>query len=231
MAHFALQGSANPANRADGTGRFAPGPPLIGIAFCGKEADVNLDKFRGGVPADSLPIRLVELLAFQEAVPDWYNGSCRLSSLEYVGAEYFAGDSEAAKQFVVFGSGPDGSLYAFWLYPGRTFETAPVVFLGSDGGNCGVLAADLNDFLALLAFGADELGREVPSGEIIPSDKFEPSEEPLERQREFQDWLQQQYGIQVPAEPMDIVRRARSAHPDLDLWIREWQERRYGNRE
>lgn len=188
------------------------------------------DKFRRNFPPDSWPVRLVELLAFQEAVPDWYNGSCWLGSLEYVDAEYFSGDSEAAKQFVVFGSGPDGSLYALWLYPGRTLETAPVVFLGSDGGNCGVLAAGLNDFLALLAFGADELGRQVPSSEIAPSDELESSEEPWERQREFQVWLQQQYGIEVPAEPMELVRRARSAHPDLDLWIREWQERRYGSK-
>lgn len=190
---------------------------------------MTLDKFQRNFPPESLPVRLVELLAFQEAVPDWYNGSFWLSGLEYVDAAYFCGDSEAAKQFVVFGIGPDGSLYALWLYPGRTLETAPVVFLGSDGSDCGVIAAGLDDFLALLAFGADELGRQVPSGEIVPSDELEPSEEPLERQREFQDWLQQQYGIQVPAEPLELVRRARSAHPDLDLWIREWQERRDGS--
>ena len=172
-----------------------------------------IDKFWQSFQPDiPPPVRLVELLAFQEAARGWYSGSFELSGWEYRG-DWFGENSEAAKQFVVFGRGPDGSMYAFWLYPGRTLETAPVVFLGSDASDCGVLAASLDDFLALLAFGADELGRQVPSGEIAPSDKLEPCAEPIARHREFQAWLLQKYGIQVPAEPMELVRRARSAHP------------------
>jgi hypothetical protein len=185
---------------------------------------VTLDELRGNFPTDALPpVRLVELLAFQESSPDWYSGRFEISAWQHGDAAWFDGDVEAAKQFAVFGNGSDGSLYALWLYPGRSVMDAPVVFLGSEGVDCSVIATNFDDFLALLAVGADELGFEAAWGDITSG------ELPAERQGDFRAWLQERYGISAPPEPMDVVRRARAEHPDLEAWIREWQEKRYGS--
>ena len=37
------------------------------------------------------------------------------------------------------------------MYPGRTVANAPVVFLGSEGTDCGLLASDIDEFFAILA--------------------------------------------------------------------------------
>ena len=185
---------------------------------------VTLDELRANFPPDARPpVRLVELLAFQEASRDWYSGRFEMSAWSYGDAAWFDGDVEAAKQFAVFGNGPDGSLYALWLYPGRSVADAPVVFLGSEGVHCSVIATNLDDFLALLAASADELGFEAAWGEITAG------ELPVKRQSEFRTWLQERYGIAAPANPMQLVERARAEHPDLEGWIRQWQEKRYGS--
>jgi hypothetical protein len=82
------------------------------------------------------------------------------------GAAHWFGDRKAAEQFIIFGHGPDGSLYGLWMYPSRTVENAPVVFLGFEGTHCDLIARDLNQFLSLLAVGADELGFEISWGKV-----------------------------------------------------------------
>jgi hypothetical protein len=87
-------------------------------------------------PGVAVSDRLRELLTFQNRSREWYAGYFELTEWEYGNAAWFGGDTDAANQFVVFGSGPDGSLYALWLYPARTVADAPVVFLGSEGTDC-----------------------------------------------------------------------------------------------
>ncbi len=88
----------------------------------------------------------------------------RWSAWQYGDAAWFDGDVEAAKQFAVFGNGPDGSLYAIWLYP--LWPVSPRCASGvppssEESFDCGgVIAADVDAFLALLAVGADERGFE-----------------------------------------------------------------------
>src|SRR5581483_1547798 len=110
--------------------------------------------FPPGVP---MPGALLALLAFQNRSREWYSGYFELVGWEYGEPAWFGGDRDAAEQFVVFGHCGDGSLYALWLYPGRTAADAPVVFLGSEGTDCGLLAGDLSEFLSLLAIGSREL--------------------------------------------------------------------------
>lgn len=72
---------------------------------------------------------------------------------------WFAGDVGAADRFAVFGRGPDGSLYGFWLHADPDATVAPVVLLDSECTDSKVIAADFREFLQLLAIGYDEPGK------------------------------------------------------------------------
>lgn len=169
-------------------------------------------------PGVDVPDPLHELLKFQNRSREWYAGYFELTEWEYGHDAWFGGDTEAARQFVVFGSGPDGSLYALWLYPGRNIADAPVVFLGSEGTDCGLLAGDLDEFLGLLAVGADELGFAVSWGGALQP------EAPAPRLEEFRVWLRDSFGIVTPSDPLAVVAAARSRHSDFGAWLARWQE-------
>lgn len=173
----------------------------------------TVQEFRETFPPESSPPdHLLDLLAFQESAREWYSGSFELSVSRYGDASWFDGDADAAKEFAVFGNGPDGSQYALWVTRGPSLDTAPVVFFGSEGQDCSVLARNVDEFLALLAVGANELGFDAASGVIS-------CEEPVTRLEEFRSWLQNRYGIAVPGDPMAVVSAARTEHPDLQQWI------------
>jgi hypothetical protein len=130
---------------------------------------------------------------------------------------WFDGDAAAANQFAVFGSGPDGSLYALWLHAGNESENAPVVLLDSDSGDNKVVAANMSEFLRLLAIGFSEPGR-FP--ELAPEDAD--SAEPLRH------WLRQELASSPPERADELCESARKSQPDLAAWVRDWQRRRYG---
>jgi hypothetical protein len=171
-------------------------------------------------PGVAVPDRLARLLEFQNRSRDWYSGYFELCAWTYGDAAWFDGDSTAAEQFAVFGKGPDGSLYALWLYPGRTVSDAPVVFLGSEGTDCGLLADDLEAFLGLLALGVEELGFAVSWGQVLRP------EQPTHRLDEFRTWLQDSFGIITPKNATVLVATARSRHPDFGAWLSAWFESR-----
>jgi hypothetical protein len=127
---------------------------------------------------------------------------------------WFDGDTAAADQFAVFGCGPDGSLYAFWLHAGPDAAKAPIVLLDSECEGSGVIAADMREFLRLLAIGYDEPGR-YPT--LQPDN--------LDNAKEFQEWLKSEFYLVPPATAEAIVDSARNEHPDLMAWIHEWQAR------
>ncbi|MEU6251119.1 SMI1/KNR4 family protein [Streptomyces sp. NPDC047043] len=67
----------------------------------------------------------------------------------------------------VFGQDGTGGLAALWcVRPGRTLAEQPVVFLGSEGER-GVVAANLSDFLWVLADGLGPM-------EIVEYEQYEP---------------------------------------------------------
>lgn len=178
---------------------------------------MNEMEFQQNFPAGvQVPELLRQLLRFQNQSNDWYSGHFELVQWKFGDAVWLAGDREAAAQFIVIGSGPDGSLYALWLYPGRTVDNAPIVFFGSEGTDNGLLAGSLRDFLSLLAMGADELGFEVSWG------KVRQAEPPAERLSAFRDWLNTSFAILAPPSPEAIVAAGRAAHPDFGAWIDDW---------
>jgi hypothetical protein len=185
---------------------------------------MNLTTFqRNFPPGVRMPDRLRDLLEFQNRSSDGYSGSFALSAWDFGYPAWFDGDRAAAEQFVVFGQNADGSLYTLWLYKGRIVADAPIVFLGSEGADCGLLADGLDEFLALLVVGADELGFAVSWGGEFASRR------PAPRLKEFRSWLWESYGIAPSPDPMAVVAAARSRHPNFDAWLAEWVEARYGS--
>jgi hypothetical protein len=182
--------------------------------------DMEFEEFRRNFPSrDTVPERLVQLLEFQNRSRDWYSGDFELVSWPFGYAVWFAGDCKAAEQFAVFGKGGDGSLYAFWLLPGRTPTEAPVVFLGSEGTDCGVLAGNLDEFLGLLALGATDLGFKASWGSLVSPSVSTPHE------MEFRDWLKRSFRITAPIDPMGVITAARKSHPEFETWLQKWQDK------
>jgi hypothetical protein len=178
---------------------------------------MDLATFRRNFPPDvAVPDRLSGLLEFQNESREWYTGYFEMVEWEYGFAAWFGGDKIAAEQFVVFGHDGDGSLYALWLYPGRSIGDAPVVFLGSEGVDCSLLASDLDAFLGLLALGVQELGFAVSWGDVRPPDS------PAPRLHAFQEWLRMSFGITPSPDPIAMVTLARRQHPDFGLWLSDW---------
>ena len=179
------------------------------------------DEFSQNFPPDAhIPLPLLKLLEYQNQVNDWYSGHFELTAYGRDDTiAWFDGDQEAAYQFVPFGTGPDGSSYCFWLNDGRDLEHAPVVFLGSEGVNNTVLANGVEEFLALLGVGYDELGF---------ANWSEGPEEEAENLRRFRAWLEKECGIRPPERGLEIISRAKAEHPDLDEWIKNWRQGHFG---
>jgi hypothetical protein len=131
---------------------------------------------------------------------------------------WFDNDTEAATQFAVFGRGPDGSLYAFWLHAGRNASKAPVVLLDSECQGSKVIAGDFREFLRLLALGYDEPGR-YPSLEPDSPNSA----------AKLRKWLKAEFRLTPPATGTEVVTSGQARHPDLMAWIRSWQQQHFGS--
>lgn len=133
---------------------------------------------------------------------------------------WFGDDVDMATKFAAFGAGPDGSFLAFWLLNGPDARTAPIAYLGSEGSPCMVIAQNFREFLKLFAIGYDDLGFDNLS---------QPPNEP-----ESAEWLRRMvtgtFGLQVPTSGVEIVNAAQAATPSLEAAIKEWSNRRYGQK-
>ena len=185
---------------------------------------MNLQAFSKNFPAGvSIPALLVRLLEYSNSVNRFYSGSFELTDAGKESAiSWFDGDELAASQFVIFGKGPDGSMYGYWLYNNKTLETAPIVFLGSEGVGCKVLANSLKDFLVLLAIGQEELGF---AGYYYDWEENITIDENLIK---FRDWLAKEFGISAPADGRAMIAEAQRNHPDLESWLDKWSENHFG---
>lgn len=113
----------------------------------------------------------------------------------------------AANKLGVFGSAPEGSLFALWQSPRGDY---PVICLGSEGGTQ-VLAASFADFLRLLAIGYGAL----ETAGVYDEPPEEDAGSPLLR-----DWLVAR-GLNVPRTGEQIVSDAVQAHPDFHGWCED----------
>ena len=180
-----------------------------------KRADKIHSEFPSGV---SMPRQLRELCDLLDATGYPISGYMRLRPEGEAIKGWFGPDSAAWKMLAGFGSGPDGSIIAFWMYDGRDISDAPVVHLGSEGDELRVIANDIDDFLRLFGIGYGELGFD---------DLSVPPEEP-ESAESLRQWLKSKAGIVPPTTGIDIVTHAEKNHPDFESWVKEAQDLRDG---
>jgi len=179
---------------------------------------ISLEAFRVNFPSDEeVPDELVRLLEYQNQASRPYCTWFELIADDLDSAViWFDGDTTAASQFTVFGHGPDGSLYAYWLYDGRTLTTAPIVVLDSEGANNQVLTSMARSFLALLAIPYDPRW----SDEDVEEWKEDETSEGEQINRVFHAWLQTEFSITAPTDPATLISDAQREHPDLDAWVK-----------
>ena len=179
---------------------------------------IPIEEFKKNFPPDvEVPELLLRLLEYQNQVEDWFSGYFEFANFEHKGLIAWFDDEVAASQFIQFGHNADGSLYCFWLYDGRSIDSAPIVFLGSEGQDNAVLANNLREFFALLTEGYEELG--FPYGRL---EKLE-----TEANLKFREWLQKEFAITPPVDAEKLIADAQAAHPNLEKWIEDWQEAHY----
>jgi hypothetical protein len=175
----------------------------------------------------NFPENFVKFIQYYKGQKDKFCGYFRLNLDEIDSSDgaycWFDKDEKVAKRFTVFGSGPDGSLYVFWLYDQQTVLTAPVVYLDSEGLGNAVIANDFTDFLALLSLGIDQLGYVITNhksdrGRVINNNGL----------LQFRKWLQDELCIETPHGYEEIVATAQQNHPNLEKWIQKWADARYG---
>ncbi|MBW3599418.1 MAG: SMI1/KNR4 family protein [Planctomycetes bacterium] len=166
-------------------------------------------------PGIRMPQELRRLCDFLDRTDYPISGSMRLRP-EGEGLKAWFGDgSDAWRQLAGFGSGPDGSTLALWLYAGTDTSTAPVVHLGSEGDHLMVIADNFRDFLALFGIGYGELGFD---------DLSKPPAEP-ETAARLREWLAAEFGISCAATGIELVQHAQACHPDFAQWVRAAEER------
>lgn len=158
-----------------------------------------------------MPAQLRKLCDFLDDTGYPISGYMRLRPEGEALKAWFGPGSEAWKMLAGFGSGPDGSIIAIWLYPGRDGSNAPIVHLGSEGNELQVIANDISDFLQLFAIGYGELGFD---------DLSSPPEEP-ESAEGLRHWLKSEFGVAPPPTGIDIVTRAKLNHPDFETWVKD----------
>jgi hypothetical protein len=115
-----------------------------------------------------------------------------------------------AERFAMFGRDGTASLYGFWRVDERPLAQAPIVFVGAEGVGTGVIAATIEDFLALLAVGKEAVGwvEQWSEGECADV-------------ADYREWLRADRGLEAPADPRAVVEAARAAHPSLVEWAKE----------
>jgi hypothetical protein len=173
---------------------------------------LTVEEFKKNFPPNvEVPKLLLCLLEFQNQIKDWYSGYFELANFGREGLIAWFDDEIAASQFIQFGHNADGSLYCFWLYNRSSIDSAPIVFLGSEGQDNAVLANNLEEFFALLAEGYEELGFSYGRLEKLET----------ETNRKFREWLKKEFTITPPVDAEELIANAQANHPNLEKWIEQ----------
>ncbi len=167
-------------------------------------------------PGVLMPDQLRKLCDFLDDTGYPISGCMRLRPEGEALKAWFGAGSEAWNALAGFGSGPDGSTIAYWMYGDHDISNAPVVHLGSEGSEIKVIANDFGDFLRLFAIGYDELGF---------NDLGKPPAAP-ESAALLRFWLKSEFGIASPPTGIDIASRAKMRHPDFESWVVDAQDLR-----
>jgi hypothetical protein len=164
-------------------------------------------------PGVAMPDELRQLCAFVERTDAPFSGLMNLGPEGEGLRAWFGEGCEAWRHLAGFGNGPDGSIFALWLYGGLDTTRSPIVHLGSEGDRLVVIADNLRAFLALLAIGYDELGFD---------DLAKPPEKP-QTAEPLRQWVLSTFGIEAPRTGIELMRQAQMRHPSFERWIESVQ--------
>ena len=161
--------------------------------------------------APALPRPIVDLCAFLQKNGYPISGCFELSTIGMDDLKlWFRDDPASYEQFLPFGRGACGDVYALWLVDGDATELAPVVMFGSEG-ELEVLATDSEQFCRLLCLGYSEIGLDDPASE--PQDFLETAP--------FREFMTKRYNFQIPTTAAPIIEAAKAAYPTFSSWVDE----------
>ncbi len=160
-------------------------------------------RLKQGIPSTiTLPLALKKLCAWVDKNGQPISGYFNLSADDGDTMKYWLDTDALSDRFGIFGTAPDGSLYAFWLDDNQRQR---IVHLGSEGDDLYILADNFVDFIRLLAIGYDEIG----SADLDLSVKEwnleigEPEDEGVNPK--FRAWVIKEFGVTIPERGNEIV--------------------------
>jgi hypothetical protein len=160
-----------------------------------------------------LPCPIVDLCTFLERNGYPISGCFEISKIGIDDLKgWFQNDLSSYEQFLPFGRGACGDVYALWLTDGLSPEQAPVVMFGSEG-ELEVLASDAEQFCRLLCLGYSEIGLDDPTTKPADFDETEP----------FRRFMVERYGFEFPATAAPIIDAARTSFPSFKTWVESRQ--------
>lgn len=160
-----------------------------------------------------LPRPIIDLCGFLEQHGYPISGCFELSTVGMDGLKgWFRNEPSAYEQFLPFGRGACGDIYALWLTDGLSPDHAPVVLFGSEG-ELAVLARDAEQFCRLLCLGYSEIGLDDPNSKPTDFDETEP----------LRRFMLERYGFQLPANAAPIIGDASARFPGFRSWVQSFQ--------
>lgn len=164
--------------------------------------------FPGG---QKLPEPLSLVCAFLDRAGYPLSGCFELSTIGRDDLEHwFQKTPEAVNEFLPFGRGACGDVYALWLTETSDPSQAPVVIFGSEG-ELSALAVNAFEFCRALCLGYSEFGLEEHTG---PGEDYEETG-PL------RDFLTQRLGFSLPESGAAVIAEARAKYPKFKAWVEE----------
>ncbi len=166
------------------------------------------EAIRAGFPSTiSFPEDLARLCDWTEANGYPISGDFELRADDGEAIYWWFRSHAVDDRLAQFGAGPDGSLYCIWRQDdGRQ----PIVHLGSEGDGLMVLARDMREFIILLAIGYEEIGFD---------DLESPPQDADGINREFQKWVEETFGVGIPAAGNELVERAGREQDDFAAFV------------
>ena len=153
-------------------------------------------KIKEGIPSTiTVPPELEKLCDWVEKNGYPISGSFELYSGDIKIIEHWFGHGKVLNRFGVFGTGPDDSLYSFWLDKNNNQK---IVHLGSEGGQLYILAANFVDFLRLLAIGYDEIGFSDLTMSLEEWNKTIEESEDYGKNPKFRNWVEREFQTIIP---------------------------------
>lgn len=133
--------------------------------------------------------------------------------------EKYFDDAELGERFFVFAE-DCGSLFASWLVPdGNDSGSLPIVFLSRNFVGSQVIANKTEEFIALLALGADDFDAAFQS--IAQDGPWIGKKRVSDTLTRFREWAKHELHLAPTEHPESAIRSAAQGHPDLLEWMKQ----------